>query len=122
MNLNPYAMGQWSHTGNGPTGNARLPHGDPPTLGALPPTYIQSGSALKFEFSFPILNCVVTGPDQRNYFNIQTNSDRTVISSRLNEAIASIHWSEHPRVEARSGLALQPTAQFIALSHDLKYV
>ncbi|KAF8888168.1 hypothetical protein CPB84DRAFT_1684336 [Gymnopilus junonius] len=118
--MNPFGMGQWSNSSSGLPNSERPPHTDPPTRGALPPTYLQNSSILKFEFSFPFLNTVVTGPGQKKYFDVQTASNRTIIS-RGNETVAIIHWSEHPKVEAMGAIALQPTGQFIALSKDSKY-
>ena len=76
---NPYAQGGWYNPensrsiNNGPWCPNAL---HPPTFGALPPSKTNP-SILTFEFSSfqpDILNSVVTGPDNREFFQIRTTT------------------------------------------------
>ena len=120
---NPYAQGGWynpqnSHSINNSPWCANALH--PPTFGALPASQTNA-SILSFEFSSfqpDILNSVVTGPNNREFFTIKTATPAcTVIyKSGTTSPFCTINWQANPTVEAEGILDRQRTGEFLRLS------
>ena len=123
---NPYAQAGWHNPQNPQSINNGPWHPNapyPPTYGALPPLHDKPQSVLVFTFSYfnpDVFNCVVTGPKDRKFFEVRTNSSTTVIS-KPGEEFATIQWGRHPSVEARGVTARQLTKDFLKLSADHTY-
>lgn len=120
---NPYAQAGWHNPQNPHSINQspwRPNSSHPPTFGALPNLNENPASVLTFEFSSfnpDILNCLVTGPKGRKFFDIRTSNSTTIIS-KPGEAFATIYWARHPMVEAPGVISRQATGDFIKLSQD----
>ena len=120
---NPYAQAGWYNPQNPQSINQnpwQSNSSQPPTFGALPNSNGKAPSVLTFEFSSfdpDILNCVVTGPQGRKFFDIRTSNSTTVIY-KPGEAFATIDWVRHPMVEAPGIVARQATGDFPKLSQD----
>ena len=125
---NPYAQGGWynpqnSHSINNSPWCTNALH--PPTFGALPPSQTNA-SILAFEFSSfqpDILNSVVTGPNNREFFTIRTTTPAcTVIyKSGTSSPFCTINWQTHPTVEAEGILGRQRTGEFLRLSGNNRW-
>ncbi|KAF9474790.1 hypothetical protein BDN70DRAFT_898698 [Pholiota conissans] len=123
---NPYAQAGWYNPQNplsinNAPWNPNASH--PPTYGALPPLDYRPASVLAFTFaSFnpDVFNCIVTGPKDKKYFDIRSNSGNTIIMKPGGQ-LASIHWDRHPSVEVTGILPRQYTKDFLKLSSDHTY-
>ena len=120
---NPYAQGGWYNPensrsiNNGPWCPNAL---HPPTFGALPPSKTNS-SILTFEFSSfqpDILNSVVTGPDNREFFRIRTTTPACTVIYKCGTQtpFCTINWQTYPMVEAEGIIGRQRTGEFLKLS------
>ena len=124
---NPYAQAGWYNPQNPQSINQspwRPNSSQPPTFGALPNLNEKPASVLTFEFSSfnpDILNCLVTGPKSRKFFDIRTSNSTTIIS-KPGEPFATIRWARHPMVEAPGVVARQATGDFMKLSQDQAWV
>ncbi|KAF8147693.1 hypothetical protein B0H34DRAFT_785801 [Crassisporium funariophilum] len=124
---NPYAQAGWYNPENQSSINRlpwRPPSEDSPTFGALPAPDENPASVLRFEFSSfnpDILNCIVTGPGNRRFFDITTPTPGATFISRPGDAFAVINWQGHSSVEARGIFARQRTKDFLKLSSDQWY-
>lgn len=126
---NPYAQGGWynpqnAHSINGSPWCPNPLH--PPTFGALPPAQTNP-SILTFEFSAfqpDILNSVVTGPNNCEFFTIRTPTPNCTMIYKPGTLLAfsTITWGQtHPTVEAEGILSRQRTGEFLKLSADNRW-
>ncbi|KDR65215.1 hypothetical protein GALMADRAFT_148873 [Galerina marginata CBS 339.88] len=121
---NPYAQAGWYNPQNPHSINQWpwRPHSSSPTFSALPSFLERPTSVHKFTFtSFnpDITNCVALGPNQQNYFSVQTNGSITTVSKANHQTPAAvIQWGQHPTVEAANFLVPQRTSEFLKLSQD----
>ena len=123
---NPYAQGGWYNPQNAHSINSSpwCPNAlHPPTFGALPPAKTYP-SILKFEFSAfqpDILNSVVTGPDNREFFTIRTPTPSYTVIYKTGTPFCIITWRSHPIVEAEGILSRQRTGDFLRLAADNRW-
>ncbi|KDR77969.1 hypothetical protein GALMADRAFT_138129 [Galerina marginata CBS 339.88] len=127
---NPYAQAGWYNPQNPYSINNRpwCPNTwHTPTFGVLPRRPNGPSSVLTFEFTSPVdvldvLNCIVIGPKQLKFFNIQTDSSvRSTTVSKPTEAFAEIRWNQYPMlstIEAKCALPLQPAGDFLRPTPD----
>ena len=123
---NPYAQGGWYNPQNAHSINNSpwCPNAlHPPTYGALPPAQTNS-SILTFEFSSfqpDILNSVVTGPNNREFFTIKTTTPSYTVIYKSGTPFCTINWQTYPTVEAEGILGRQRTGEFLKLSADNRW-
>ena len=123
---NPYAQAGWynpqnAHSINGAPWCPNALH--PPTFGALPASQTSS-SVLKFEFSAfqpDILNSVVIGPNNSEYFRIRTSTPTATVIYKAGTPFATITWDHNPTVEAEGILTRQRTRDFLKMAADNRY-
>ncbi|KAF8147695.1 hypothetical protein B0H34DRAFT_280344 [Crassisporium funariophilum] len=124
---NPFAQAGWYNPLNRCSINGspwRPPSRDPPTFGALPAPDVNPASVLRFEFSSfnpDVLNCIVTGPGNRKFFDITTPTPNVTLIAKPGETIGVINWQEHNYLEATGILSRQRTRDFLKLSSDQRY-
>ncbi|KAF8162595.1 hypothetical protein B0H34DRAFT_650377 [Crassisporium funariophilum] len=124
---NPYAQAGWHNPQNPYSINGgpwRSNTWHPPTFGALPAPQDNPTSVLTFEFSdfnTDILNCLVTGPSHRKFFEIRSTGPGSTSIYKMGDSFAVIQWQRHPTVEARGVLAQQRAGDFLKLSSDQSY-
>jgi hypothetical protein len=123
---NPYAQGGWHnpqnpHSINGSSWGANA--GNSPTFGALPTA--QGGpSILTFEFSAfqpNILNSVVTGPNNSEFFQIKTPTPTSTVIYKAGTPFSTIYWQTNPIVEADGILSRQRTGDFLRIAADNRW-
>lgn len=95
----------------------------PPTFGALPPVQTNA-SILTFEFSAfqpDILNSVVTGPNNREFFIIRTPTPTCTVIYKSGTPFCTINWQTNPTVEAEGIIGRQRTGEFLKLAADSRW-
>ena len=123
---NPYAQGGWYNPQNAHSINSSpwCPNAlHPPTFGALPPAQTNP-SILTFEFSAfqpDILNSVVTGPNNCEFFTIRTPTPACTVIYKAGTPFCTITWQTHPTVEAEGILSRQRTGEFLKLAADNRW-
>lgn len=132
--MHPYAQGGWpSPASSIPVNNgARITAYPPQTsiFGALPsyPAAAPSQTLLTFNFvSFRpnILNCVVSGPQNKQYFRVVSNNSTpgtTLFQRADGKNFAVVEWQQNSIVEARDVIQRQHVSQWLALSPDRRSV
>ncbi|KAJ6626699.1 hypothetical protein B0H10DRAFT_507207 [Mycena sp. CBHHK59/15] len=126
--FNPYAQGGWTNSANPNASSSGNIPPQPSLFGALPyPSQASPPTFITFTFtSFnpTILTSIVTGPQSRTYFTVQTDSPTvgfTVLHNAGNQPMVIIEWLKHPVIEIRDIISKRPTSQFLALSSDSRH-
>ena len=123
---NPYAQGGWHNPQNVLSINNApwVPNAwHPPTFGALPASQTNS-SILTFEFSSfqpDILNSVVTGPNNSEFFTVRTPTPGYTVIYKAGAPFATITWQHNPIVEAGGIITRQRASDFLKISPDNRY-
>ncbi|KAF8162604.1 hypothetical protein B0H34DRAFT_744000 [Crassisporium funariophilum] len=124
---NPYAQAGWYNPENAQSINGtpwRPSSRHPPTFGALTMQGSLPISVLDFEFtSFDpdVLNCRVTGPNNRACFAVTTPSPGVTFITAQGETSASINWQSVPTITLRGIVDEMDVADFLKLSVDQRY-
>ncbi|KAF7329391.1 hypothetical protein MKEN_00200700 [Mycena kentingensis (nom. inval.)] len=124
--MNPYAQGGW----NGPS-SSHSHTGLPVLYGALPyPTAASCATAptficFTFTYTDSILNSTVTGPQNRVYFRVSTDTtspSRSIITAEPDgTSVARVEWRTYPVFELRGLVQRNSTAQWLPLSASQTY-